>query len=231
MTNTAVKNFKDIVIYGTGKTASVLSSYINATSSLQIAAYTVEREFLVESSFLGKPVVALDEFQRQFPASDYEVIIAAGYHKMNDFRTELFEQLKAQGYNFARYIHPSVTLFDDTEIGQGCVILDNVSIQPGAKISDNTFVWSNAVIAHGSKIGKHNWITAGTVVAGDAVVGNKCFLGVNSTVGHNVILEDYTFVGANTLVAKNSKVGDVIISKDGECIRLNSHQFMKFSKI
>ncbi|MFT6689665.1 MAG: acetyltransferase-like isoleucine patch superfamily enzyme [Colwellia sp.] len=118
-------------------------------------------------------------------------MIAVGYHQMNTQRQRIYNECKAKGYKLATYIHPSVTYFDSNKVGDGCVILDHVTIQPGASVGDNTFLWSNSLVAH-------CWVAAGATLAGNTFIKDNCFLGVNTTVGHNVTLGESTFVGANT---------------------------------
>jgi sugar O-acyltransferase (sialic acid O-acetyltransferase NeuD family) len=220
---------RPLLIYGTGKTATVLANYIEASGG-SVVAFTTEAGYIDTDVFFGRPLIDFEIVAERFPSNEYEIIIAVGYHEMNRQRQRIFNECKAKGYRLATYVHPSVTYFNKNQISEGCVLLDHVTIQPGAHIGGNSFVWSNSVIAHDCKIESHCWIAAGTVVAGDAIVGENCFLGVNCTIAHNVVLGAETFVGANTLVSKNTDKNTTIISAAGEKIRLSSQQFIKFAK-
>jgi sugar O-acyltransferase (sialic acid O-acetyltransferase NeuD family) len=180
---------------------------------------------------LGKPLIDFNSISTNYPSSHYEILIAVGYHEMNQQRQRIFKECKQIGYRVASYIHSSVTYFSSEQIGEGVILLDHVCIQPEAHIGENSFIWSNTVIAHGSEVKPHCWIAAGTVVAGDATIGENCFLGVHCTIGHNVNIGNATFVGANTLVAKDTEAESTIISAVGEKVRLNSQQFMKFANV
>lgn len=230
-TNITDTRKKPLVIYGTGKIASVVADYIQADDEYEICAFVVQSEFMTSDQFKHKPVVHYDQLVTLYPPSDFSILVAVGYHNMNSERETLFNEIKSMGYDMAKYVHPSVVCLDESQIAPGCIIFDHVSVQPGAKIAENTYVWSNCVIAHGSEIKPHCWIAAGCVVAGDAVISHNCFLGVNSTVGHNVVLGQATFVGANTLVSKHTDDDTTIISAEGEKVRLDSRRFMKFAKL
>jgi sugar O-acyltransferase (sialic acid O-acetyltransferase NeuD family) len=230
-----VKKLSDLVgrpllIYGAGKTASILASYINASGG-SVAAFTVESVYINTDEFSGRPLIDFECIAEHYPPNAFEIIIAVGYHEMNKQRQRIFNLCKTKGYRLASYVHPSVTYFNSDQISEGCVLFDHVTIQPGAHIGKNSFVWSNSVIAHDSKVESHCWIAAGSIIAGDVIVSENCFLGVNSTIGHNVILGAETFVGANTLVSKNTDKNTTIISAGGEKIRLNSQQFLKFANL
>jgi len=231
MTNHTVNSSsKPIVIYGIGKTANILAHYL-LSSGLRVSAFTIEGEFCTESHFKEKPVVNFNDLANLYPPDEFDVMIAIGYQDMNQQRERIFNECKAKGYYLAPYIHPSVTYFSEEQVSEGTIILDHVTIQPAASIGKNTYVWSNSVIAHGSQVMDNCWVAAGSIIAGDAVIGNNTFLGVNSTIGHNTHLGKHTFVGANTLVAKNTADNTAIISAEGEKLRLNSIQFIKFSKL
>lgn len=221
---------KPLIIFGIGKTATVVAEYL-ITSGFNIAAYTVEQQFIISQQFKNKPIVDFDKLALLYPAAEFDIIIALGYQDMNQQRERIFNECKLKGYKIASYLHPSVTYFNKNQIGEGSIILDNVTIQPDAAIGNNSYIWSGAVIAHGSKVMDNCWLAAGCIVAGDVTIKNNAFLGVNCTIGHNVTLGESTFVGASTLVAKDTNSDTAIISAEGEKIRLNSHQFVKFAKI
>ena len=111
------------------------------------------------------------------------------------------------------------------------MILDNQSIQPFASIGSNCFIWSGVLIAHHVTIGDHCWITSEASVAGHSNIGESSFIGINATIGHMVNIGNQCFIGANTLITKNADDKSVFIQKDTDLFRLNSDQFIKFSKM
>ena len=46
------------------------------------------------------------------------------------------------GYHLLTFVHPSVSIFDSTQIGQNCFIFVDNTIQPYTKIGNNTILWS-----------------------------------------------------------------------------------------
>ena len=49
-----------VVIVGTRDTASLAHHYLTLDSEFAVVAFTVDREFLVDTHFEGKPVVPFD---------------------------------------------------------------------------------------------------------------------------------------------------------------------------
>ena len=155
-------------------------------------------------------------------------MIALGYHSMNKLRKEKYLKVKNIGYETPTFIHPSAVVCHNVKIGDGSIVLDNISIQPDTIIGCNNFISSNSVVGHGSRLGDHSWIAAGTVIAGDVIMDSQCFLGVNCTIVHNVKLARETFVGANCLISSDTEQGMVYISTASEKISVDSKRFMTF---
>ncbi|MBK2022352.1 PglD-related sugar-binding protein [Francisella orientalis] len=218
-----------IVIYGNGKIAKVVYQFVK--KKFEVVAFTVERKYKNTDFIEGVPLIEFEDIQNQCGPNEHKMLIAIGYIQMNDIREKKYQEAKKRGYGFINYIHPSVEMHDNIEIGENNIILDHVTIQPYVKIGSSNFVWSSAVIAHGSAIEDTNWITSGVVVSGDVVIKSKCFLGVNATIGHNTVIESESFIGANTLVTKNTTYRDVFISREGEKFRLDSKRFLQFTGV
>lgn len=220
---------ENIIIYGNGKIAKIIYQFIK--KQFNIVAFTVDKKHIQEDTIEDLPLIAFEDIESIYKPDKYKMIIAVGYVQMNNIREQKYNEAKEKGYGFINYIHPSVEIHDNIKLGENNIILDHVSIQPYVTIGDSNIIWSNAVIAHGSNIKDTNWITSGVVISGDSIIKSKCFLGVNATIGHNITIEDANFIGANTLVTKHTKEKEVLISKEGEKFRLDSHRFLQFSGV
>lgn len=220
-----------VIIYGNGKIARIIYHYVK--KKFDVVAFTVDTEFIDPSdSEIGSlPLVPFENIQDAYSPKQHKMLICVGYVKMNIVREAKYLEAKAKGYEFVNYIHPSVEMHDSNEIGENNVILDHVSLQPDVVLGDSNFIWSNAVVAHGVTIENTNWITSGVVISGDTTINSRCFLGVNASIGHNIQLKNESFVGANTLVAKSTNEKEVLISKAGESVRLDSQRFLQFTGV
>ncbi|MBK2028542.1 hypothetical protein IB655_05635 [Francisella noatunensis] len=218
-----------VVIYGNGKIAKVVYQFVK--KKFEVVAFTVERKYKNSDAIEGVPLIEFEDIQNQCDPKEHKMLIAVGYVQMNNIRERKYQEAKKKGFSFINYIHPSVEIHENIEMGENNIVLDHVTIQPYVKIGSSNFVWSNAVIAHGSVIDDTNWITSGVVVSGDAIIKSKCFLGVNATIGNNTVIESESFVGANTLVTKNTAPKDVFISREGEKFRLDSQRFLQFTGV
>jgi sugar O-acyltransferase (sialic acid O-acetyltransferase NeuD family) len=221
---------KKVLIYGNGKMAKILFQYMK--SSHEVIAFTVDRHLIGDNKFFCElPLIAFDEVEKLFTTDKHNMIIALGYLNMNQLRLKKYDEAKQKGYKLINYIHPSATIQEDLIIGDNNVILDHVSIQPGASLGSSNYIWSNSVLAHGSSIQDGNWIASGVVISGDTKVGSCTFMGVNASIGHSIAIGDECFVGANALVAKSTEAGSVWINKEADMYRLDSQRFLKFAGV
>jgi sugar O-acyltransferase (sialic acid O-acetyltransferase NeuD family) len=216
------------IIYGNGAMAKVLYSY--AKHSMKIAAFTVDDQCIAEGAdtFCGLPLVPFSWVEEAYPSHHYQMLMAVGFIEMNTLRLQKYQEAKAKGYAFTRYIHPSVILHDDVEIAENSIVLDCVSIHPGCKIGHSAFISSNTNIGHDCIIEHSNWINAGVSIAGGCHIGACGFFGVNASLGHGVTLGERNLIAANTLVTKSSEDDQVFISAPGQLFKLKSRAFLKF---
>lgn len=102
-------------------------------------------------------------------------------------------------------IHPSAMLGKNVEIGEFCIIEDNVMI------ADNTKIGPFCIVKSGTKIGKNCKFTAyceirNNVVIGDnTTFGSRCTISSDAKIGSNTTVK-YGFVLTDT---PNLKEGDI----------------------
>lgn len=220
----------DIIIFGTSKVSDVVYTYIKEDNSFNVAGFCVDKEYIKESERFGLPVVAFEEVEKKFPTDKFKMLIAIGYHKMNKVREQKCKEALTKGYELVSYVNKKADIASNVEIGQNCIILDNVSVEPFVKIGNNVCLYCNSTIAHHSTICDNAWVTSGTVVGGNSTVGKNTFLGINSTIGHNIEIGAENFIGAGAIVTKNTDKKSVFVCPDTPKYRLNTDQFMKLFK-
>lgn len=220
----------DIVIFGTSKVSEVVYTCIKDESAFNIVGFCVDKEYIDEDKKFGLPVIAFEEIEKVFPSNAFKMLVAIGYHKMNKIREQKCQEAIEKGYELVSYINKKADIASNVEIGQNCVILDNVSVEPFAKIGNNVCLYCNSTIAHHSILEDNVWVTSGAVVGGNSTVGKNTFLGINSTIGHNINIGAENFIGAGALVTKNTEDKSVFICPDTPKYRLNTDQFMKLFK-
>jgi len=221
---------KKLIIFGTGKIADVIFYYAAHECGLEIAAFTVDREYLKINTFNGLPVIPFDEVEIRYPASEYSMFIALGYHDMNSLRERKYHESRNKGYEIISIVSPYCKLPANVKYGENCFIMPPASIHPHVELGNNVFVFSGAMIGHHSKIGDNCWLTSCANISGVVTVGRNCFFAVNSTAGHGVTIGDECFIGANALVTKCLEPKKVVIVPATPVFKLESDKFLKLSK-
>lgn len=217
---------KSTIIYGNGAMARVLHSY--ARHTMNIVAFTVDDQCIAPdaTSFCGLPLLPFSAVSRVFAPPEHSLIVAVGYLQMNALRRRKRDEARILGYAPASYVHPDVMRHDGTSIGEGCIILDHVSIHPGSRINDGTFISSNVNIGHDCVVGDGSWINAGVAMAGGSRIGSDSFLGVNASVGHGVSIGERNYIAANTFIGTNTEADQVYLSEAGQRLKMRSLDFL-----
>jgi sugar O-acyltransferase (sialic acid O-acetyltransferase NeuD family) len=193
-----------IVIFGTGDIAQIANYYFETDSKHEVVAFTVDAAYLKENTFEGKPVVAFETVQENYPTNDYQMFIATSYAKMNKVREEKYHQAKAKGYTLVSYISSRCSYLSQYVVGDNCFIFEDNTIQPFVRIGNNVTLWSGNHIGHHSTIEDHNFISSHVVISGHCHIHSNCFLGVNATLHNNIIIAKETLVGAGAIISKNT---------------------------
>lgn len=183
-----------VVIFGIGQIAELIAFFIETDTSHEIVAYTVDRSFLKQTTFRGKPVIDWEELETVYPPGEHELFCPISYRDLNEQRRKKYEEGKAKGYRFLSYIHSS-SLVNAESIGDNCLILESCVLQPGVRIGNDVILWSSTHIGHHSVIGDHCFIAGHGGVAGNVTVGSFSFLGGGSLVGDNVKIGARCIVG------------------------------------
>jgi UDP-3-O-[3-hydroxymyristoyl] glucosamine N-acyltransferase len=167
----------DVVLFGTGHMAEVITVYLERFSDLNIVGYTVDAHYLPEfDSFNGKPIVAWEEIEAHFPCDQVRLMGPLTYQRLNQVRRDRYLEGKARGYSFASFIHPASHILAD-QIGEHVIILEQNVIQPFAKIGDNVIIWSGNHIGHHVRIGNHCFLASLIGISGNSQIGEECYVG------------------------------------------------------
>lgn len=207
---------QNIIIIGNAITADIIFSYLKNDKRYRVAGFAVDKDYIADKALHGLPVHDIATLADTASPQTHNIIIGAGYQKLNATRASLFTRVKDMGYTAETYIHENVHIQTDEDIGEGSIILPGSVIEPYAKIGKNSVIWANCTIAHHSVIGDHCWIASGTVIAGQGQIGDYSFVGVNATIANKVKIGAHNLIGAHTVIQKHTGENEVYLSRSGE---------------
>ncbi len=218
---------KPVIIFGAGEFAEVAHFYLTHDSDKKITAFTVDSDRVTTNQFNGLPVIPFEELSQSFPPSDFDMLVAIGYSRMNQGRADKCLQAKEKGYQLISYICSKSVIWPGLTIGENCFILENMTIQPFVTIGNNVTLWSGNHIGHHSRIGDNCFLTSHVVVSGGVEIGNNCFLGVNATIRDHIKIAPYCVIGASTLILKDTQEKGVYIGNPAELSKVPSDRLKR----
>lgn len=201
---------KKLVIIGDSAFAEVAYEYFTYESPYEVAAFSVEKEYLKRSSLFGLPVVPFEEMENLYPPEEYEAFAAIVYTQRNRLRTRLYKEAKNKNYRLASFVSPRAFVWRNVKLGEHCFIFENNVIQPFVEIGDNVILWSGNHVGHHSTIKDNCFISSHVVISGFSVVGESCFLGVNAALHNNVTVGDDCIIGAGAVVSRDIPSGSIM---------------------
>ncbi len=197
-----------IILFGTGQMAQVVEYYIKKDNAFEICAYCMDRDYIKEDTFHGKPVVAFEDIEKQFSPEIYKMALPISFKHLNKYREQKYLAAKAKGYQCVSYISKDA-FCETTDIGENVFILGNCSICPFVHIGNNVFMWPTTAIGHHVVI-EDNCFLASPKLSGCVTVRRNCFLGTNATVADTLEIGEYCIVGGGVTVTKSIKDGTVL---------------------
>lgn len=213
---------KKLVIFGSGDIGQLAHFYFSSDSDYEVAAFTVDAEYIREESFCGLPVVAFEDIARRYPPESHACFVALSYSKLNAVRKEKYLAAKAMGYSLVSYVSSRATVLNEGRIGENCFILEDNTIQPFVTIGNNVTLWSGNHIGHHSTVHDHTFIASHIVVSGGVEIGEQCFIGVNATLRDHIKIGDSCVVGAGTLLLGDAEPEGVYIGAATERAKVPS---------
>ena len=176
---------KRVVIFGTEDFARVAFVYLTQDSVYEVAAFTVDEEYVTEGKILGLDVVPFEGIADTHPPERFAMFVAIGYRRVNKARAEVYNRCKEKGYELISYISSKALHWGEIEVGDNCFIFENNVIQPFVRIGNDVIMWSGNHIGHHSTIHDHCFIASHVVISGGVDIGESCFIGVNATLREN----------------------------------------------
>lgn len=213
-----------IIIFGIQDFAELAHYYLENDSEHEVVAFSVNESFLPENkTFHGLPIIAFENIEEKYSPNDYKFFAPMAPQKMNKLRENIYNNIKAKGYELISYISSKATLFNNS-IGDNCFILENNTIQPFTSIGNNVILWSGNHIGHHSIIKDHIMFTSHVVLSGHCVVENYCVFGVNSTIRDGLHIEEGTFIAMSASIIRNTEPWSIYKGNPGKKSEISSEK-------
>ncbi|RDS83714.1 sugar O-acyltransferase [Dyella monticola] len=209
---------KPLVLIGAGEFAQIACEYFQYDSDYQVMAFSVEREYLAQSTILGRPVVALEELEAYYSPGEADVFVAVPASQLNRLRTRLYQDVKRRGYRLATYISSRAFVWRNAEIGENSFIFENNVIQPFVRIGVNCVLWSGNHVGHRSIVHDNVFVASHAVISGYCEIGEHSFVGVNTTFNDGVKVAHDCVIGSGAVVVSDTEPGLVYVGSPARAL-------------
>lgn len=212
---------RDLIIFGTRNFAEIAHYYFTHDSPYQVAAFTVDGEFMDADSFAGLPVVPFEEVSQRFPPSDYAMFVAVGHQKINSQRQAKVAAVEAAGYSLASFASSKADIPPGFTLEPNTMIMERSTLQPFTRVGKNSMIWSTTRIGFHTVIGENCWVVC-ALFGESCVVGDNTFIGLNATIAPGLKIGRGNVIGAGALITKDTKDHEVYRGHASEPSRVPS---------
>ena len=137
----------------------------------------------------------------EFNPKEYEVMVAIGNSKD---RFDMVQKLP-KNTKFFTWIHPTVLLMGDVEIGEGSFIGAFSILTTNIKIGKHAILNRGNQVGHDCCIGDFFSMMPGSIVSGDAKIYDCVYMGTNSCLKEKLTIHSLSTIGMGASVIHDIK--------------------------
>lgn len=201
---------KEIILIGAGGHARVLISSLNALQREIIGILSPDTT-LIGQSIAGIRILGNDDKVRDYVPDSVELVNGLGSVALLEKRKDIYIKFTKDGYKFANVIHPTATVMDNVQLGEGAQIMAGAIVQTGCQIGDNAIINTGAVVDHDCIVGAHVHIAPGAVISGGVEIGAMTHIGTGATIIQGIKIGNGAIIGAGTVVIKDIPHGKKVV--------------------
>lgn len=209
---------RSLVLIGAGEFAQIACEYFECDSDYDVVAFSVERDYIMDSTLMGRPVVAYETLEMSYPLSEVDVFVAIPASQLNRLRARFYQDAKSRGYRFATYISTRAFVWRNAQVGENTFIFEGNVIQPFVSIGNNCILWSGNHIGHRTVLHDDVFIASHAVISGYCEIGQRSFIGVNATFNDHVKVAPDNIIGAGALVTRDTEPGRVYVGSPAHAV-------------
>lgn len=206
------------IIIGAGTYGEVYLSYL-LEAGVEVVGFLDDAPKFIGASVKGIPVLGN---LADMPILKEKYGIGAVYCPIgnNELRVATLKKALALGYETPNFIHSSVVLSHDIEIGQGVYILLGTHIMPYTKIEDFVMISMGVNLAHHSLLCEGTFLSTGVNFGASIIARKYSYVGISSTIMTGIHeLGENCLIGAGAVVIKDVPPNAVVAGVPGKILK------------
>ena len=139
----------------------------------------------------------------------------------NQLRTHVLTMARNYGLQTPNFIHHSVNLASNVQIGCRVYVLPNTTIMPFVKIEDDVMISIGSNIAHHSVLRQGVFISNGVNLGASLIVEKYAYIGMGATIMTGVkLLGEDCLIGAGAVVIKDVNKNAVMAGVPAKLLKI-----------
>lgn len=192
-------NQPQIILIGAGGHCRSCIDVIELEGRFSVAGVVERPDSGGDAPVLGYPVLGTDHDLSNLRKKYQYALVTVGQIKMPTVRIQLFDRLRALGFELPVICSPRAYISKHAKVGSGTIVMHDALINAGAAVGENCILNSKALIEHDAQIGAHCHISTGAIINGGVTVGVGTFFGSNAVSVHGISIPANSFIVAGSL--------------------------------
>lgn len=210
-----------IVIIGSGGHGHVMLDVLRRQGLGEVVGFLDDREELLHTATRGGvPVIGSTDWQTLPRGVAEAFVVAIG---SNEIRRKKYDGGIEAGLRPWQAVHPSATIAETAELGEGVQVVGGVIINPFAQIGSNIILNTGCTVDHDCRIGDHAFVAPGVNLGGTVHVGELAFIGIGAVVLPGIAVGEGAIVGAGAVVTKDVEPWTMVVGVPAEVKRRIEH--------
>lgn len=207
---------KPLYIVGCGGQAKEVFCYIKK-QGYNVTGF-IEQNIKNENYFMGLPVFNEADILKSNTTID--IIIAVGSPSI---KRKISNKFKKRGnVFFPSIIDKSAIIYDDVDIGKGCIIGPGVILTTNIKLGEFVLLNFSTTVGHDVKIGNFTTINPGCNVSGNVIIGEQCDIGTGTQIIQGRVIANKTVIGAGSVLINDiDKENCLLVGAPAKVVREN----------
>jgi len=202
---------KRLLIIGAGGFGRELADWLEM--------YPVEKKDWIVGGFIDDNLEALAGFKtkykvlgrvNEFSYSNDDLAVVAIADP--DIKEKIYNSLKDR-IKFYTFIHPTVIIGSNVEIGEGVIMYPNTIISTNCKIGKMVSMGCGNHIGHDTSIGEFSSFMASIDIGGENNIGSKVYVGSKATIVPRRKITDHVKISSGSVVINNIKIAATLQQK------------------